>query len=43
LVIYFSGTNVTEAKKVLCESGLSILTASNLDEAAKKAVISVKP
>jgi succinyl-CoA synthetase beta subunit len=36
------GTNVTEAKKVLAESGLSILTANNLDEAAKKAVISVK-
>ncbi|XP_072751181.1 succinate--CoA ligase [GDP-forming] subunit beta, mitochondrial-like isoform X1 [Anoplolepis gracilipes] len=41
-VIYFLlGTNVTEAKKVLAESGLPILTANNLDEAARKAVISV--
>lgn len=36
------GTNVTEAKKVLAESELPILTANNLDEAAKKAVTSVK-
>lgn len=33
---------MTEAKKVLTESGLPILTANNLDEAAKKAVTSVK-
>lgn len=38
----FTGTNVTEAKTLLDESGLPILTASNLDEAAKKAVASVK-
>ncbi|XP_024880044.1 succinate--CoA ligase [GDP-forming] subunit beta, mitochondrial isoform X2 [Temnothorax curvispinosus] len=42
LVVRLEGTNVTEAKKVLSESGLPILTANNLDEAAKKAVISVK-
>jgi len=36
------GTNVTEARQILAESGLSILTANNLDEAAKKAVISVR-
>ncbi|XP_011704245.1 PREDICTED: succinyl-CoA ligase [GDP-forming] subunit beta, mitochondrial [Wasmannia auropunctata] len=42
LVIRLEGTNVAEAKKVLSESGLSILTANNLDEAAKKAVTSVK-
>lgn len=42
VAIYFLlGTNVTEAKKVLAESGLPILTANNLDEAARKAVISV--
>lgn len=46
-VIFFyikilAGTNVIEAKKVLADSGLSILTANNLDEAAKKAVTSVK-
>lgn len=38
LVIRLEGTNVAEAKKVLSESGLPILTANNLDEAAKKAV-----
>jgi succinyl-CoA synthetase beta subunit len=37
-----SGTNVNEAKKLLSESGLPILTASDLDEAAKKAVGSIK-
>lgn len=42
LFISSLGTNVTQAKKVLSESGLPILTANNLDEAAKKAVISVK-
>ncbi|XP_032664780.1 succinate--CoA ligase [GDP-forming] subunit beta, mitochondrial-like isoform X1 [Odontomachus brunneus] len=42
LVVRLEGTNVTEAKKVLAESGLPIVTANNLDEAAKKAVISVK-
>ncbi|XP_072751182.1 succinate--CoA ligase [GDP-forming] subunit beta, mitochondrial-like isoform X2 [Anoplolepis gracilipes] len=41
LVVRLEGTNVTEAKKVLAESGLPILTANNLDEAARKAVISV--
>lgn len=42
VAIYFLlGTNVTEAKKVLAESGLPILTANNLDEAARKAVTSV--
>lgn len=39
---FFIGTNVTEAKTVLAESGLPILTANNLDEAAKKAVASIK-
>ncbi|GAB1860641.1 Succinate--CoA ligase [GDP-forming] subunit beta, mitochondrial [Camponotus japonicus] len=41
LVVRLEGTNVTEAKKVLAESGLPILTANNLDEAARKAVTSV--
>lgn len=41
-LLFFIGTNVTEAKKVLAESGLPIVTANNLDDAAKKAVISVK-
>ncbi|XP_014480166.1 PREDICTED: succinyl-CoA ligase [GDP-forming] subunit beta, mitochondrial isoform X1 [Dinoponera quadriceps] len=42
LIVRLEGTNVTEAKKVLADSGLPILTANNLDEAAKKAVKSVK-
>ncbi|XP_076625927.1 succinate--CoA ligase [GDP-forming] subunit beta, mitochondrial-like [Colletes latitarsis] len=42
LVVRLEGTNVKEAKKLLTESGLPIITANNLDEAAKKAVVSVK-
>ncbi|XP_033366000.1 contactin isoform X1 [Bombus vosnesenskii] len=42
LVVRLEGTNVTEAKKLLAESKLSIVTANDLDEAAKKAVSSVK-
>ncbi|XP_020279530.1 succinate--CoA ligase [GDP-forming] subunit beta, mitochondrial isoform X2 [Pseudomyrmex gracilis] len=42
LIVRLEGTNMTEAKKLLDESGLSILIASDLDEAAKKAVASVK-
>ncbi|XP_043469582.1 succinate--CoA ligase [GDP-forming] subunit beta, mitochondrial [Leptopilina heterotoma] len=42
LVVRLEGTNVTEAKKILSESGLPILTANDLDEAAKKAVHSIK-
>ncbi|XP_046405516.1 succinate--CoA ligase [GDP-forming] subunit beta, mitochondrial [Ischnura elegans] len=38
LVVRLEGTNVTEAKKILNSSGLPIQSASNLDEAAKKAV-----
>ena len=32
------GTNVELGKKILSQSGLPIVTADNLDEAAKKAV-----
>ncbi|XP_060827540.1 succinate--CoA ligase [GDP-forming] subunit beta, mitochondrial [Bombus pascuorum] len=42
LVVRLEGTNVTEAKKLLAESKLSIVTANDLDEAAKKAVSSAK-
>ncbi|XP_076762482.1 succinate--CoA ligase [GDP-forming] subunit beta, mitochondrial [Xylocopa sonorina] len=42
LVVRLEGTNVAEAKKLLAESNLSIATANDLDEAAKKAVLSVK-
>lgn len=36
------GTNVAAAKKILEESGLPILSASDLDEAARKAVGAIK-
>ena len=42
LVVRLEGTNVTEAKKLLAESKLSIVTANDLDEAARKAVSSAK-
>ncbi|XP_076659926.1 succinate--CoA ligase [GDP-forming] subunit beta, mitochondrial-like [Halictus rubicundus] len=42
LVVRLEGTNVNEAKELLEESGLPIITANDLDEAAKKAVNSVK-
>ncbi|XP_053325900.1 succinate--CoA ligase [GDP-forming] subunit beta, mitochondrial [Spea bombifrons] len=41
LVVRLEGTNVHEAKRILQESGLPILSASDLDDAAKKAVASV--
>lgn len=36
------GTNVDSAKKILADSGLPILTANDLDEAAKKAVAALE-
>ncbi|XP_015599808.1 succinate--CoA ligase [GDP-forming] subunit beta, mitochondrial [Cephus cinctus] len=42
LVVRLAGTNVEEAMKIIAESGLPILTANDLDEAAKKAVSAVK-
>uniref|UniRef100_A0A8C5R7B7 Succinate-CoA ligase GDP-forming subunit beta n=1 Tax=Leptobrachium leishanense TaxID=445787 RepID=A0A8C5R7B7_9ANUR len=41
LVVRLEGTNVTEAKRILSESGLPITSANNLDDAAKKAVASI--
>ncbi|XP_039626783.1 succinyl-CoA ligase [GDP-forming] subunit beta, mitochondrial [Polypterus senegalus] len=41
LVVRLEGTNVQEAKRILHESGLPIMSASNLDDAAKKAVACV--
>lgn len=38
LVVRLEGTNAKQGRALLANSGLSILTASNLDEAAKKAV-----
>lgn len=37
-IVRLEGTNATEARKIIKDSGLNIQTAQNLDEAAKKAV-----
>ncbi|XP_063709563.1 succinate--CoA ligase [GDP-forming] subunit beta, mitochondrial [Culicoides brevitarsis] len=42
LVVRLQGNNVTQAVKILKESGLPIHSVSNLDEAAKKAVDALK-
>ncbi|KFM77485.1 Succinyl-CoA ligase [GDP-forming] subunit beta, mitochondrial, partial [Stegodyphus mimosarum] len=42
LVVRLEGTNVEEAKAILANSGLPIVTAIDLDDAAKKAVASLK-
>jgi succinyl-CoA synthetase beta subunit len=39
---YTTGTNVDEAKKILSTSGLDIVSASDLEEAAQKAVACLK-
>lgn len=38
LIVRLSGTNVEEGRKIIAESGLPIITASSLAEAAEKAV-----
>jgi succinyl-CoA synthetase beta subunit len=42
LVARLEGTNVTEGKKMLAESGLRTLPANDLDDAARKIVAAVK-
>jgi succinyl-CoA synthetase beta subunit len=42
LIVRLAGTNVDEGRKILAESGLSFITAENLDAAAEKAVAIVK-
>lgn len=42
LVVRMEGTNVEQAKKLLKESGLAIITADNLADGAKKAVAAGK-
>ena len=37
-MVRLEGTNVDNAKQIIAESGLAILSAENLDDAAKKAV-----
>ena len=38
LIVRLSGTNVEEGKRIIAESGLPIITADTLAEAAEKAV-----
>jgi succinyl-CoA synthetase beta subunit len=42
LVVRLEGTNVNEGKKLLAESGLDIISADNLADAAEKAVTASK-
>ncbi|KAM7346566.1 succinyl-coenzyme A synthetase beta subunit, GDP-forming [Cochliomyia hominivorax] len=42
LVVRLEGTNVDEARKILQNSGLAIQTATDLDDAAQKAVAALK-
>ena len=42
LVVRLAGTNFEEGKKILEKSNLKILSASNLNDAAKKIVEAIK-
>ncbi|MEC9368842.1 MAG: succinate--CoA ligase subunit beta, partial [Pseudomonadota bacterium] len=42
LVVRLEGTNVELGKKILNQSGLAIIAADNLDDAARKIVAKVK-
>ncbi|HFC04606.1 MAG TPA: ADP-forming succinate--CoA ligase subunit beta [Rhizobiales bacterium] len=42
LVVRLEGTNVKKGQKIIDESGLNVISASNLDDAAKKIVQAVK-
>jgi len=42
LVVRLAGTNYKEGKKILDESGLKILSANDLNDAAKKIVKAIK-
>ena len=42
LVVRLEGTNVEEGKKIINESGLNVLSANDLDDAAQKIVNAVK-
>ncbi len=42
LVVRLEGTNVEQGKKILSESGLNVIPADNLDDAAQKIVAAVK-
>eukprot|EP01087_Luapelamoeba_hula_P019402 TRINITY_DN641_c0_g1_i2.p1 TRINITY_DN641_c0_g1~~TRINITY_DN641_c0_g1_i2.p1 ORF type:complete len:472 (-),score=116.92 TRINITY_DN641_c0_g1_i2:12-1427(-) len=42
LIVRLEGTNVEKGKKLLEDSGLAVITASNLDDAAQKAVKAIQ-
>jgi len=42
LVVRLQGTNVDKGRKILNESGLNIISAEHMDDAAKKAVQAVR-
>ena len=41
ILLLFSGTNVERAKHILTESGMPLIPADDMDDAARKAVISL--
>jgi succinyl-CoA synthetase beta subunit len=43
VVVRLEGTNVEEGKRILAESGLKILVAADLEDAARKVVASIRP
>ena len=42
LVVRLEGTNVDQGKKLIAESGLDVITANDLDDAARKVVAATK-
>ena len=42
LVVRLAGTNVEEGRKILADSGINVITAANLAEAAEKSVAAAK-
>ena len=42
LVVRLAGTNVEEGRRILAESGLELITAETLAEAAQKAVMAYR-
>ena len=42
LVVRLAGTNFKEGKRILDNSGLKLISAENLDDAAKKVVEAIK-
>ncbi|KHG27632.1 hypothetical protein F383_34428 [Gossypium arboreum] len=38
VVVHLKGTNVDQGKQILKESGMTLITAEDLDDATKKAV-----